>query len=730
MRADGGAVKLDDYSQEELAAICEEARERFERISEIDRENRDNQKSDTKFVYTPGEQWPSDVKKQRQDWKEVCLEFNQLKQFVSRVVNNMRQNRPGIRVHAAGGDASAETAEIIQGMMRAIEYDSKAEAVYDNGGQWAVVGGRGWWRVVSEYVSNKGREQKLLIKPIADTLSVYADLDYQEPDASDRKYLFVAEDPSKKEFERQWPDAEPIDWTSDDKFWFPEKETVRVVDYYRRVCKTRKWVELSDGAKGYKDEIPAAIPEGVSVDFERDCECWSVEWFKIAGGQQVLAVYEWPGTIIPVIQVAGEDILVEGKRIYQGLTRHARDSQCMLNFGMTAQAIHLSLTPRAPWVAPAAAIAGYEDLYKNSNVINLSVLPYNHKDDTGEIPAPTRQLPAMPDQGWSQWCQGMLQMVKSTIGMYENSLSQKGEQTSGVAIRQKEAQGDIMTFNYPDNQARAIALTGRIIVEVMPKFYDTERIVHVIGLDDQRKTVTINQQTAAPDPATGALTAIRQNDITVGEYAISVEAGPSYQTKRQDSAEALTEFVRAFPPAAAVAGDLIVKSLDIADADVLSERLKLTLPPVVQQAEARKAKGQKPPDPAIMAEMQQKDQQLQQAAQTMEEMHKKIQELESGAQAKMQAAQLDAQAKGEQADRDAETRRVESQAQAQAAIEKAREDAGVSIHKANIEKDTRLQIAQIEQETAVEVASIQAGAKIKIEEMKPEPVKKETSNAS
>src|SRR4030095_14582127 len=109
--------------------ILDEANERFELIQSVDKDNRDNYKADLQFVYSPGKQWPDDVRETRAGWKELCLEFNQLKQFVAQVVNDQLQNRPGIRVHPAAGDASDDVAEIEQGMIRHIEVDSKADDV-------------------------------------------------------------------------------------------------------------------------------------------------------------------------------------------------------------------------------------------------------------------------------------------------------------------------------------------------------------------------------------------------------------------------------------------------------------------------------------------------------------------------------------------------------------------------------------------------------------------------
>lgn len=629
-----------EEKKQDTAAILEEARERFAYIIEQDRDNRDAARENIQFVFTPGKQWSDEQRQRRKAWKEECLEFNQLKQFVHQVINDMRQARPGIRVHAANGKASKETAEILQGLVRNIENESKAEACYDNATSGAVVGGRGWWRVCSDYVNEASFDQKLMIKPIADPLSVYADMDYQEPDGSDRNYVFVVEAVPTDEFKRKWPDADVVSWDTIDRNWMPDKDTVYVADYYRRVCEVGTLVLMSDGNVGWKEGMPTP-PEGVTIVKDRKVERYRVEWYKVAGGEQILETYQWPGTIIPVICVPGDDMIIDSKRCYQGLVNEAKDTQRMFNFGMTQQAIHLALTPKAPWVAPKEAIAGYEDIYKNANVNNYAVLPYNHKDASGEsIPAPQRAAPSLPDAGWINWCNSMTGLLKSTIGMYENNLGQRAQEVSGRAILAREKQGDNATFHFVDNLSRAIALTGRIIIEVIPKFYDTERIVHIIGPDDTRKMVAINQTTPNPN---NPMQAIRNNDVTVGEYAVTVEAGPSYATKRQETSESLMQFVNAFPPAAQVAGDLIVKSLDIADADIIAERLKLTLPPAVLEADAAKKEGRTPPDPMMVAKLQQLQQQLEQAMQTMQAMDEQNKELKTGAAAKQAEVQIKAQ---------------------------------------------------------------------------------------
>lgn len=679
-------------TSEEDKEILKEATDRFEKIQSDDKDNRDNYRADTLFVFSPGNQWPEEVRSTRSAWKELCLEFNQLKQFVAQVVNDQRQNRPGIRIHPASGEASEEVADIMQGLIRGIEYECNAEAVYDNAFQSAVVGGRGAFRICSDYTDDKGFNQKLVIKPVNDMLTVYADMDYQQPDGSDRNFIFITEKFSAEEFKRKWPDAEPVSWDSLDACWSNSSDSIIVADYYRRVCKKRTMVMMSDGNSGYKDEMPTP-PNGVTEVKSREVDQYKVEWYTIAGGTQILAKYDWPGSIIPVVIIPGEDMILDGKRCYQGLTRHARDAQSMLNFGMTQQAISLSLTPRAPWVIAEGQNEGYEEMWRNANQKNWSALIYKPTTIDGQVVgSPQRTAPSMPDAGWNNWCQMMISMIKSTIGMYEQSLGQKGNETSGKAITVRVKQGDTATFNFVDNLSRGIALAGRIIISAVPTFYDTQQIVQTINPDDTRKMVVINQPGPNPD---NPVENILHNDLTTGKYAVTCEAGPSYATKREETSDALMQLVSAFPPVAQVAGDLIVKSLDIADADVIAERLKIMLPPPIQQAEAAKAKGQNPPDPQTQQQLQQQQQQLEQAKSTMDAMHQQIMNLKSGADEKVQAAQIDAQVKAQQSQIDAQTQ-----------AQKAQLDSETALKKAHMDSITRVEIAKIQAETSILIAGL------------------------
>jgi hypothetical protein len=62
-------------------------------------------------------------------------------------------------------------------------------------------------------------------------------------------------------------------------------------------------------------------------------------------------------------------------------------------------------------------------------------------------------------------------------------------------------------------------------------------------------------------------------------YDVTVDVGPSYQTKRQESAESIMSLVNSYPNIMSIAGDLLVSSMDWPGAKQIAERLKRALPP-------------------------------------------------------------------------------------------------------------------------------------------------------
>ena len=173
------------------------------------------------------------------------------------------------------------------------------------------------------------------------------------------------------------------------------------------------------------------------------------------------------------------------------------------------------------------------------------------------------------------------------MGIFDPNQFMQGNQ-SGKAIRGQQMQIDLSNFHYYDNLTRSLKQTGRIILDLIPKIYDKERVMRIIGYDNRPEMVTINQRIVDEQGAEKIL-----NDVTVGEYDVYMDTGPGYQSKRQEAVEAMIPLLQANPELFQAAGDLVFRNMDFPGADVIADRLaavnpmaqideKADIPPQVQ----------------------------------------------------------------------------------------------------------------------------------------------------
>lgn len=269
-----------------------------------------------------------------------------------------------------------------------------------------------------------------------------------------------------------------------------------------------------------------------------------------------------------------------------------------------------------------------------------------------------------------------------------------------MAIRQRQAQGEIVTFNFQDNLAKGIRRTWEILIDLIPRIYDTARTVRVLGVDGAEKYLQVN----GLDPMSGEMV----NDLSRGKYDVTVSTGPSFATQRQEAAETYMAVAQAVPQAFGVAGDLIFKAMDLPYSDQIAERLKMMLPPQIQQAESQ---GVEMP-PEVMQAMAQADQAMQmvqEQAAVLEEASGKMEEEAAGieqqkAELAKQAAALSVQVanfKAEVAQRNAELTQKEAQftlQQAQAGSDEA--GAQVAADRESLSVELQAAVAAIQQQAA------------------------------
>ena len=590
--------------------VIERAQKRFNLAADLESEGRIERLDDIKFVRL-GQQWPDSVKRDRErpGQERPMLTINRLFQFRNQIINEIRQNRPGIKVRPVDDQSDVDTAEVMQGLIRHIQDASRADIAYDTAAEWQVDCGLGYFRIITDYCEDDSFNQDILIKRVVDPNKVYFDPESTEPDGSDAKWAFVIEDWSLDDFEIEYPDIDTTSWqdgvTGDRQGWFG-KDFVRVAEYFEIKSVPRTLVQLQDGSTLFKDELPDEYKDLIIDErpsFDKKCM-----WYKI-GGDKILDKTELPTSFIPVIPVIGNEVWCEGKRHVHGLTRFAKDPARQYNYMQSANTEVMALAPRAPYIVAEGQIDGYEQEWLMANRHNISVLTYNPVSFGGTtVGAPQRQQGITTNPGFESAMERAIDDMKSTMGIFDASLGNRESNQSGKAILSQQRQANIGNFHFSDNLNRSIRQAGRIIVEMIPKIYDTQRVIRILGEDEVPKQVSIN-----PDQPEAKMEQPSQQggvesiyNFNVGKYDIVVDSGPNYATKRQEAAESMMAFVQADPAVLQVAGDLIVRNMDWPGADEIAKRMQAMLPPQIQQTmKAEEDDGQPKVDPQVEQQMNQ-----------------------------------------------------------------------------------------------------------------------------
>jgi hypothetical protein len=581
--------------------------------NDVDSNNRAEALDDVRFC--AGDQWPVDVQNSRVLESRPCLTINKVDAYVRQICNQIRQQRPRIKVQGMNNEADAKLADILSGVCRHIEYQSSADVAYDTASEYAVKMGWGYFRVMTDYISPDSFEQEIYIRPIDNPFTVYFDPNSQLPDGSDAERCLITTVVSKKTFRAMYPGKDDGQGftsrgTGDSDSEWVTKEDVRIAEYFYTVRTPTKLVLLSDGTSVYEDELPdpqVLADAGIEIVEKRDTYKKQIKWCKVTA-MEVLEEGDWAGKYIPVIPVYGQSCIIDAKHKKFGLVRMAKDPQRMYNYWTTALTESVALAPKAKWVMAEGQDEGHENEWAQANIKAMPVLRYKQTDTEGRTaPAPQRLQPEPPPAGIVTATQGMSNDLMTVVGIYDPSQLPQGNM-SGKAIAGQQQQVDMVNFHYYDNLTRSIAYCGRIILDLIPKIYDTERVMRIIGADEKPEIITLNQRVTTEDGVEKIL-----NDVSVGRYDVVMDTGPGFATKRSEAVEAMMTLLAADPNLMQTAGDLIFRNMDFPGADIIADRMAAANP-LAQIDE----KSDIPPQVQMqLAQSKQMIEQLQQQLQSM-----------------------------------------------------------------------------------------------------------------
>ena len=561
---------MPDYTDQSKVLIL------FEAAKDVETDNREMSRDDNRFIDDPAGQWESDVFSSADNKPRYT--FDRTTPIVEQIAGEIEQADFDIRIKPAGGDATKDDAKLLDGMVRNIENISDASHIFNNAARSMVKSGIGGWRVKRAYLDDNSFDQDLIISPILDFANrVWFDPNSKEQNKSDSRYCFLIQPISPDEFKEKFPDFDgaPVsvtDTKTNTDFGYSNDDVFLGQIYYKKE-ETRELLLMTDGQvlvndDDFKDIEDELAERGITVKNRRKRPNTIIMSRLFDANGWIVDEEETVFNYIPVIPVYGNYTIDCNKTRYRGVVRKLKDTQRVMNYSMSREIEEGALAPRAKiWMTQKQA-AGHESQIQTLNTNSDPVQFYNWDSDAPGIPQQTGGAQINP--GLRTMSQDMSQSLNMTAGLFAANMGDNPGLQSGVAIERLQNKGDTGTVSYFSSMEVAICHTGRIIIDALPRVYDTERMVRVMQEDGSFDITTINQEVT--DRETGRRVVV--NDLSKGQYDVTCSAGPSFQNRQQEAVTGIIDAARVNPSIMEIGSDIFMKNQMFPGAEQIAERMR------------------------------------------------------------------------------------------------------------------------------------------------------------
>ena len=500
--------------------------------------------------------------------------FDMVSPIVNQISGELEQAAFDIRVSPAGGDATKDVAQTYDGIIRNLENLSNASQVYSSAARGMITTGYDGWRVVQRYAEDNSFDQDLIIEKIHNFIDrVWYDPAAENQDKSDARYCFVLHPIAKDEFDRKYPESNgaSLPEDRDGDAYFDRAEVVVIGEFLYVEKEERELVQMSNGQTyEVNDDFQMVADDlllaGITEIKRRKRKVNKVCSRFFDNDNWLCDDRDTVFNRIPVIPVFGNYKIIENKSIYSGVVEKLMDSQRVLNYSMSREIEEGALAPRAKYWMTLTQAAGHEDSLSTMNTNSEPVQFFNIDPESPQ--APQQSGGAMVNPGLRTVSEAMRGMIGYSAGMFASNMGDNPGLQSGVAIQSLQNKGDNATYNYNKAVQIAIAATGKILVDAIPKVYDTERTMRILYEDKSYEMAEINQTVI--DQQTGEIVVL--NDLSQGVYDVVCKAGPSFMNRQQETLQMIIEMAKVDPSVMQIAGDIMMQNINSPAADQIAER--------------------------------------------------------------------------------------------------------------------------------------------------------------
>jgi hypothetical protein len=345
--------------------------------------------------------------------------------------------------------------------------------------------------------------------------------------------------------------------------------------------------------------------EPVRIEEKRPSKKSKIIHYRFAGDYE-LDRTECPSEQLPLVFVDNNSYYNKvGKQITRSFFGDCRDTQKYINYLRTQSAYILKVSRYDQWIGPKTVVASLDTRRNWADPTNMQGLLAYDKDPDGMKPEQIR--PPELSQSLFQQYELAIQDLYTSTGLYPARMGNNGDEASGAAIDARTRQGSYATFVYFNSINRAIATGGEIVNEMIPRVYDTERVMTLMMPDKGIQNVTINKEMDEYGESV-------ENDIRKGTYQVRLKPGPSYEGQKEMALQSLREVIQVDPTTFNLVADLYAENLPLPNTLEIKNRLKTLVNPAIIEAgktgDMPQQQGPTPEQEQLQATIQYQQQQL------------------------------------------------------------------------------------------------------------------------
>lgn len=591
------------------------------------KENIDTYLNDCRFIFI--DQWSASMRGARSIKRKQILTANRLFSYCQEIIGEASKLDPAPKVRPDNNviGTSSEHAKLLQGILRKEFYENRMSQHKLDAFKSGVYGGFGVLWVDYDYETPYSFHKKFILRALEEPTAAFFDPMSRQATKSDAEYCGYFSTVSKDEFYKLYPDAKSslsfksTGYLGEYKNVWGDTKTVRIANFWQKERYKEKIALLSTGESMVLHEAEELIKEqeqlirkmkkleqeGANfnpmlaqkieiIETRESTDCYKIVYYKMIA-DEILEFSEWPSKFLPGVFVDHDSINYKGRQYTKSFHRDAQDMQRYLNYLISQSADALMDLHHGTWLANPEQMSG--------DVLDMWLSPQNdkgiliaNKDSDGQMPqyVPPPQISPAFDSQYSR----TVSDIESILGRFDAGRGKQDNAVSGVAINSRAIFGNLGAIVPLQNLEYAVEQVARIVIDMIPAVYDTQRVITIGGKGEERK-VRLNHSTP-----TGM-----QNDMSQKGYDVTLEGSVSFTAQRMSGNEQMRNMIQTNPALSPVLSDLIAENLDLPNAAQIVERIRKAMMGIPTPQIISEATGmQLPPPPqtpnpqAVLAQKQ------------------------------------------------------------------------------------------------------------------------------